>query len=294
MDQDQAVAPWDNENQGSPDQANDSVPEMVDSDPFSATAVAPGSPLDYPYADAPQQLPAGTLPPPQQGFAPPGAPMPPQQGFAPPGAPPPPGGGYAPPPGTWGGPPNTQSASAGESKSNKTGIVLALVAAIGILILGGSVFAYLTFLRPATSLDDVSAMLNKYLNAAIKGDSDTVASLHAPDTQPAASDLANISFYKGLDGIAKMNYSDVQVKEVKSTSNEMEVEFVDVKMTIEASGIKESMTLKELKEIPGFVAGETIKLKKVDGKWLIGQSGIVDPFAMQIDSSFTVPSSGSS
>ncbi|MBN1290176.1 MAG: hypothetical protein JXA49_11145 [Actinobacteria bacterium] len=277
----QSVSPWDNDAQNSTEptgRPDESVPAAVQDRYFDD----PGgfqSPFENTYTQGPQELPPGTLPPPQQGFAPPGSP-------------PPPGHSYAPPPGTWGAPTVAGSSGMDAGKGRKTAIVLIAVFTIGVLVLGGSVFAYLTFLRPASSLDDASAMLDDYLNAVGSGDAGKVASLHAPDMQPSQEALGYISLYGGM---MKFSFGNIELKELSNASDEMEVEITNLKVTIDIGGQKETISLSDFKELPGFPAAASIvKLKKIDGKWLVNEPVLVDPFKLEVESVPTIPSGGSS
>lgn len=250
---------------------------QADSDPFAGLNQEPGSPLDYPYGNAQQTLPPGSWPPPQPDM----------------------GGGFPPPPpgqqvpGAWGTPPGGYGPPATDVKKKKFPVALIVILAVGILILGASAFAYFVFLKPAGTDDAATAMVVKYLNAVGSGDAQTVASLHATGMQPSQETLNAISL---LGSMMKLSYSGLRTEAVTGGSEEMEVKITAATLDIDVGGNKKSVTLEDMKKAfgDGFKA-VSVKLKKQNGQWMVNQQELIDPFAIQIDSTTPIiPSSSSS
>lgn len=263
--------------------------QQADNDSFGGLGQEPGSPLDYPYGNEPQTLPPGMLPPPQTG--PPG-----DCGYSPP----PPGAGdnFPPPPpgqpvtGAWGTPSGRHIPSTKTGEKKNFPVVLVVILAIGILLLGGSAFAYFMFLKPASTNDAATALVSRYLNAVGSGDAQTIASLHVSGMQPSQETLNAIST---LGSVMTLSYGDLKVVEISSGPDEMEVKVTAAKLSVDVGGNKKSITLEDMKKAlgDGFTTAN-IRLKKQGGQWLVNQTELIDPFTMQIDTSTPVIPSASS
>lgn len=171
---------------------------------------------------------------------------------------------------------------AGERK--QAPIALIIIIAVGIALIGGGAIAYFTILRPGESANAAQETIDEYFNAVGSGDTETVKSLHTSDTQPSSEALQVISYTSGI-----MTYSDFELKTIDESAGEMSVEIVDFVVTVSYMGQSESIKMSEMQSEMGMSGDMVVKLKEENGKWLINEPVVLEPFEMTLPDTLDVP-----
>jgi hypothetical protein len=156
-------------------------------------------------------------------------------------------------------------------------VALVAIIAVGLMLITGGAIAYFTVLRPKGPMSEVQATLEEYFNAVFSGDVDTVRSLHVPDKQPSIDELGSLSSFSQL---MAFKFSDLDVNAVDESADAMDVEVVDYTITMEAMGQSESIRMSEIGSRLGMEtrALMIVKMKNVNGRWLVDESELLSPF----------------
>lgn len=207
-------------------------------------------PPGYPGDAGPEHLPPGTLPIPQEEY----------------------GYDYS---GGWEMPPDKSAPGAARKLWRSATALVSVTLAVGLLVAGG-ILGYRAINRPSSPLQQANALLEKYFNAVESGDAATVASLHAPDMQPDPAALAEISARAGMPG---KKFSSILLIKLSETPGEMEVEISDAVMSYDLLGKEQKTQISKLtRSSSGRAMVSRVKLRNVNGTWLINQREIAQPF----------------
>lgn len=175
----------------------------------------------------------------------------------------------------WEMPPGNRPVSKARKTWRRISALVSIVIVLALLTVGG-IIGYRTISKPSSPLQEVNALLDKYFNAVESGDSATVASLHAPDMQPSQAVLDEIS---SSTGVAYREFSNLSLKQLSKTENEMQVEIVDGEIAAGFNGDKQKTKISTFTQSStNRAATSKIRLKKVNDKWLINENYIVQPF----------------
>jgi hypothetical protein len=206
-------------------------------------------------------VPPGAFPP--QG--PPGQYFSPGDAFT--GPPPPPVGGMPPPGGPvpWTGaqpPVPASGASASRGSQAKWVVIVALAT---VVLLGILAAVYFLVLNKSTEATGPEKTVVQYFDALSSGDTAMVKTLFTPETVP---DDATLQMLSQLFGAGMIKYENVKCKTLSETATDAEVQLEDVTIIVSMGG----QSVKQKLSDTGMVTG-TIKLKNVNGAWLINQKG---------------------
>ncbi len=138
--------------------------------------------------------------------------------------------------------------------------------ALGSVVLLGILAAvYFLVLNKSTEATGPERTIVQYFDALSAGDVDTIKSLFTPEAVP---DDATLQMLSQLFGGGMIKYEDVKCKTLSETATDAEVELEDVTIIVSMGGESVKQKLSD----SGMAFG-TIKLKNVNGAWLINQKG---------------------
>ena len=106
----------------------------------------------------------------------------------------------------------------------------------------------------------------KYFDAMSAGNVDEVRTLFTPEAMPSETTL---SAFNKLFGMGMIKYEDIKLKTLNQTSTDAKVQIVDVTIRVTAGDQTVTQKLSKIYSSTNI----TIKLKKVNGVWLIDQKG---------------------
>ncbi|MDD5448892.1 MAG: hypothetical protein PHO53_07010 [Actinomycetota bacterium] len=161
---------------------------------------------------------------------------------------------------------------------SKTSKVVAISVAALLLVVGGAAFAYFKYLTPKSTAETAASIITSYANALGKGDAEKVKALHAPGMEPQAGEVEIACGAMKMLGIT-YSFDEMVVDITNEKSDEMEVEIVDYTLTMAGKGFKETGKLNDFPPNSSPPADKPkVKLKKINGKWLINQKEIANCF----------------
>lgn len=151
----------------------------------------------------------------------------------------------------------------------KTPNALIAIMVIGLLLIGGAAAAYFFLLRNKGSATGPEAVVERSYRAGVAGDLETVKAYYAPESQPSQAELeqARATYQNGTAAIKELD-----LKTLKESGDKAEVEIVNFTVTVSTMGTTVTMNLKDILQATGRQL--VVKLKKLDGKWLITREEI--------------------
>lgn len=159
---------------------------------------------------------------------------------------------------------------------SKTSKVVAISVAALLLVVGGAAFAYFRYLIPKSPAEIAASIITSYANALGKADAEKVKALHAPGMEPQAGEVEIACRVMKILGIT-YSFDEMIVDITDEKSDEMEVEIADYTLTVAGKGFKETGKLSDLPSNSSPPASKPkVKLKRINGKWLINQKEIVN------------------
>jgi hypothetical protein len=90
--------------------------------------------------------------------------------------------------------------------------------------------------------------------------------------------------------IIQMSIDGLEVETLSESAGEMEIEITDYTLSMTAAGQTEKVTMGDIKNQLGVSGGQKVRLKSVNGDWLVNETSVITPFAGLVPNMPTVPS----
>ena len=162
----------------------------------------------------------------------------------------------------------------GERGEGSQARLVVIIAVAGLLLVGAFAALYFLVLNKNTEATGPEKAVTMYFDALSAGDTQGIKAAFTTENAP---DQAVLEIMEQLLGQGSIKYEDVKLETLSETGTDAEVKLVDFTVVVSMGG----QTVRQKMSDLGMPAG-TIKMKNVNGVWLINQKG--DVSGMEIPS----------